>query len=163
MPVCPDGLTLDALPDEGDRASWLAMLPSWREAFPPDHPDHFEGDDAAAMAFLRRLVDGSELGPLHPASAVVRDVDGRPLAGVLVNLRAGGPPWGGPWIADLWRDPGLRGAGVGAFLIGHVQQALARDGHSSVTLKVTHGNPARRSYERAGFRVVLESQTVALP
>lgn len=160
---CPVGLVPGALPASDDLPAWESMLPSWRHAFPPDHPDHFAGDDRAALAFLRRLVDGTELGPLHRSSLALHSHDGRALAGVLVNVRGGEPPWGGPWIADIWRDPDLRGRGAGTFLISHVQHALATDGFTSVTLKVTHGNPARRSYERAGFRVVVELHTVALP
>ena len=32
-----------------------------------------------------------------------------------------------------------------------------------LSLAVTRGNPARHSYDRAGFRVVVESQTLLLP
>jgi ribosomal protein S18 acetylase RimI-like enzyme len=159
----PDPLSLGPLPASDDRNAWLALLPSWRAAFPPDHPDHFPGDDDAALAFMRRLIDGSELGPLHRASAIVHDDAGRPVAGVMVNVRAQDPPWGGPWIADIWRDPDLRATGVGTALIAHVLATVHDDGLSSVSLAVTQGNPAQRSYERAGFRVVSESHTVLLP
>ena len=159
----PAGLTLGPLPAPDDRGGWLALLPGWRAAFPEDHPDHFAGDDASALAFMRRLVDGSELGPLHRATAVVRDDAGLPVAGVMVNVRAQDPPWGGPWIADIWRDPALRASGVGRALIAHVLATVHDDGLSSVSLAVTEGNPARRSYDRAGFRVVEESRTVLLP
>lgn len=151
------------LPAPGDRAAWQAVLPSWRDAFPPDHPDHFPGDDDTAIAFLGRLVDGSELGPLHRATTLLADDRGTVVAGIMVNVRPQDPPWGGPWIADLWRDPALRGTGVGALLIGHACRLLREDGFATLGLAVTHGNPARRSYERAGFRVVIESQTVLLP
>ena len=162
-PVTDTRFTLAPMPDAGDRAAWEAVLPSWRDAYPADHPDHFPGDDDTAVAFLRRLVDGTELGRLHPASTLLTDSDGRPVAGIMVNVRLQDPPWGGPWIADIWRDPSLRGDGVGSVLIGHACRALAEDGFATLGLTVTHGNPARRSYERAGFRVVVESQTVLLP
>lgn len=155
--------TTAPMPAPDDRAGWEAVLPSWRAAFPPDHPDHFPGDDDTAIAFLRRLVDGSELGRLHPASMLLVDATERPVAGIMVNVRLQDPPWGGPWIADIWRDPALRGEGIGPLLIGSACRALAGDGFASLGLAVTHGNPARRSYERAGFRVVIESQTVLLP
>ena len=156
-------LRLVPMPDADDRAGWEAVLPSWRDAYPPDHPDHFPGDDDTAVAFLHRLVDGSELGRLHAASTLLADSRGRPVAGVMINVRVQDPPLGGPWVADIWRDPSLRGARVGSLLIGHACRVLAEDGFATLGLTVTHGNPARRSYERAGFRVVAESQTVLLP
>lgn len=150
-------------PSSADPALWKGILPSWRDAFPPDHPDHFDGDDAAAIAFCLRLVDGSELGPLHRSSTLLVCDDGRTLAGVMVSLRPQDPPWGGAWIADIWRDPSLRGTGVGTVLIDRVKTMLVEDGHSSLSLAVTRGNPARGTYDRAGFRVVVESQTLRLP
>ena len=53
--------------------------------------------------------DGTELGRLHPASTLLVDSGDRPVAGIMVNVRLQDPPWGGPWIADIWRDPSLRG------------------------------------------------------
>jgi ribosomal protein S18 acetylase RimI-like enzyme len=152
-----------SLPCDPDPHEWTQILPSWRAAFPPDHPDHFPGDDDAAIAFLMRLVDGSELGPLHRSTTLLVDEAGRAVAGVVVNLRPQDPPWGGAWIADIWRDPALRGTGLGTTLIDHVKSLLLEDGHAKLTLAVTSGNDARRSYERAGFRVVVESQTLRLP
>jgi ribosomal protein S18 acetylase RimI-like enzyme len=157
------GLTMASLPCDPDPHEWTQILPSWRAAFPPDHPDHFPGDDDAAIAFLMRLVDGSELGPLHRSTTLLVDEAGRAVAGVVVNLRPQDPPWGGAWIADIWRDPALRGTGLGTTLIDHVKSLLLEDGHAKLTLAVTSGNDARRSYERAGFRVVVESQTLRLP
>lgn len=150
-------------PSSADPAAWAAILPSWRAAFPADHPDHFDGDDAAAIAFCLRLVDGSELGPLHRSSTVLLDQDERARAGVLVSVRPQDPPWGGAWIADIWRDPSLRATGVGTALIDRVKAMLIEDGHSSLSLAVTRGNPARATYDRAGFRAVAESQTLRLP
>jgi ribosomal protein S18 acetylase RimI-like enzyme len=151
------------LPTTRDPSAWAAILPSWRAAFPPDHPDHFDGDDAKAIAFLLRLVDGSELGPMHRSSTLLLDQSGEAVAGILVSIRPQDPPWGGAWIADIWRDPRLVGCGVGPALIDNAKALLAEDGHVSLSLAVTHGNPARRGYERAGFRVVVESQTLRLP
>jgi ribosomal protein S18 acetylase RimI-like enzyme len=162
-PQADTGLAFQPLPAPDDRAAWLAILPSWRAAFPPDHPDHFAGDDETAVAFLMRLFDGSELGPLHRSSTLLVDGEGRPVAGIMVNVRPAEPPWGGPWIADIWRDPCLRGTGVGPLLIGHAQRQLEQDGHVCLGLAVTAGNAARRTYEGHGFRTVIESRTVLLP
>lgn len=156
-------LTPTPLPEDADPRLWAGILPSWRAAFPVDHPDHFDGDDTAAIAFCLRLVDGTELGPMHRSSTLLVDADGRALAGVLVSLRPQDPPWGGAWIADIWRDPRLRGTGAGAALIERVKGMLADDRHVSLSLAVTRGNPAKGSYDRAGFRSVVESQTLLLP
>ena len=156
-------LTADPLPRDRDPALWTQILPSWRAAFPPDHPDHFSGDDEGAIAFLMRLVEGSELGPPHRSTTLLVGQGGRAVAGVMVNVRPQDPPWGGAWIADIRRDPALRGAGVGTILIDRVKSMLLEDGHAKLTLAVTAGNDARRSYERAGFRLVIESQTLRLP
>jgi len=155
--------TTAPLPCDRDPALWTHILPSWRAAFPRDHPDHFSGDDGDAIAFLMRLVQGAELGPLHRSTTLLAGEGGNAVAGVMVNVRPQDPPWGGAWIADIWRDPDLRGAGVGTILIDHVKSLLLEDGHAKLTLAVTSGNDARRSYERAGFRVVIESQTLRLP
>lgn len=155
--------TLRPLPSTSDPRAWEPILPSWRAAFPPDHPDHFDGDDPLAIAFLRRLVDGSELGPLHRSTTLLADEGGTPVAGIMINIRSQDPPLGGPWIADIWRDPILRGTGVGAQLIDHAKRLLAEDGYSSLGLAVTAGNPARATYQAQGFRTITESQTVLLP
>ncbi len=166
-PVAEEGepderFSFAALPTDPASDRWAAILPSWRAAFPPDHPDHFDGDDRSSIAFLMRLVDGSELGPLHRSTALlVRE--GAPVAGIMVNIRPQEPPRGGAWIADIWRDPSLQGTGVGPLLIRHAKRLLCEDGHNSLTLAVTAGNPARFTYEAEGFRTVLESHTVLLP
>ena len=156
-------LRLHPLPTTGTDGAWAQILPSWRAAFPEDHPDHFAGDDRTAVQFVMRLVDGSELGPMHRSTTLLIDDDCRPLAGIIVNIRQKDPPWGGPWISDLWRDPALHGTKVGPMLLSHVKRLLAEDGHVCLGLAVSAGNAARRTYLTEGFRTVLESQTVLLP
>lgn len=161
--VLGDDLTAAPLPVDAEDPAWAAILPSWRAAFPPDHPDHFAGDDAGAISFVMRLVDGSELGPLHRSTTLLYDDAGRAVAGMLVNIRPQDPPWGGAWIADIWRDPELRGTGIGPRLIDHAKRLLVEDGQAALSLAVTAGNPARHTYEATGFRVVVESHTLRLP
>jgi GNAT superfamily N-acetyltransferase len=162
-PITDDRFTPWPLPAPGDAQGWASVLPAWRAAFPPDHPDHFTGDDRTAIAFILRLVDGTELGPLHRSSILLCDGDGRCGAGIIVNIRPQEPPWGGAWIADIWRDPSLRGTGVGSLLIQHAKLLLAEDGHVSLSLAVTAGNPAKRTYEAQGFQTVSQGQTLLLP
>jgi GNAT superfamily N-acetyltransferase len=52
--------------------------------------------------------------------------------------------------------PAWQGQGIGAEVIAALV-AKARDEGFPVTLSVLKGNPARRLYERLGFRVVAES------
>lgn len=152
----PSRLRTADLPHSADHALWAPILPSWCAAFPPDHPDHFPGDDTAAIGFLMPLIDGSELGPMHRSSTLLVDESGVPVAGMIVTVRSD-EQWDGPWIADLWRDPALRRTGVGPMLISRAKGLLAADGHATLSLAVTKGNDAKRSYEREGFSVVRES------
>ncbi len=158
----PVGLTAAPLDPLCSDEGWAAVLPSWHAAFPPDHPDHFRGDDPAAIDALRLMVSGAEMGPMHASSSLVQDDAGRTVAGIIVTVTAFDPPWGGPWVIDLWRDPSLRGTGVGPWLLASAQQHLRSDGFVSLGLAVSVSNPARRTYEGAGFRVVAETQTVQM-
>jgi len=158
----PTRLRLADLPRTGDPELWARILPSWRAAFPPEHPDHLAVDDADAIAFFLPLIDGTELGPLHRASTLVVDQAGVPIAGIIINVRSH-ERWGGPWIADFWRDPSLRGHGIGSMLISRVKRLLAEDCYDALSLAVTDGNDARRAYEHEGFVDVLESWSLRLP
>lgn len=161
VPVDPR-FTFTDFPADQRSPLWTTILPSWRAAFPPEHPDHFPGDDATAIDFIMRLTDGSELGPMHRSSALLTDAEGRSVAGIMVNIRPHEPPWGGAWIADLWRDPQVHASGVGHLLITHAKHLLADDGYVRLALAVTAGNPAQRTYQAEGFTVLTEAQTVLL-
>ena len=144
------------------------MYPSWRRAYPPGHPDFEPGTDAEVIdRCWSHLGAGAHRSALHRSSGVVvrnGDVtDGGVIAGIIVALRPEPSPYGGPWISDIWVDPAHAGQGIGAALIRRAQGQLAEDGHDRLGLAVTHGNPARRVYERAGFTPALESWTVRLP
>ena len=83
------------------------------------------------------------------------------LGAALVNDNPPRPPFGGPWLAELFREPGHRG--VGGALLRSALHAAAQDGHATVQLAVTEGNPAQGLYEALGFRVVTSTLTVELP
>jgi ribosomal protein S18 acetylase RimI-like enzyme len=51
--------------------------------------------------------------------------------------------------------PGHRGKGIGGQLISHLIE-MARHSYSAMSLNVSSMNPARRLYERFGFKVVRE-------
>ncbi|MFN8170846.1 MAG: GNAT family N-acetyltransferase [Candidatus Nanopelagicales bacterium] len=158
----PRGLRAEPLDAARSVPEWRAVVPSWHAAYPPDHPDHFHGGEAESVEALQQLVSGKELGPMHATSTLAIDADGTPVAGIIVTVTAFDPPWGGPWICDIWRDPRLRGSGVGPWLLASAQRRLREDGFVSLGLAVSVSNPARRSYESAGFRVVAETQTVQM-
>ncbi|MGX2993577.1 GNAT family N-acetyltransferase [Streptomyces sp. JNUCC 64] len=135
------------------------LLPAWRAAFGPDHPDHHPGTDEEAFAErLLPLVTGSALGPVLPSSALAVEAGDRVVAGAVLTDREGRP-----WLAEVFRAPDARYAGLGAALLGTVLADAARRGLASVGLVVTEGNPARRGYERLGFVHTSTALTVVVP
>ncbi|MEV3873865.1 GNAT family N-acetyltransferase [Streptomyces sp. NPDC049906] len=136
-----------------------ALLPAWRAAFGPGHPDHHPGTDEEA--FHQRLVpllEGEVLGPVLPSSVLAVDGGGRVLGGVILTDRDGQP-----WIAEVFRAPGEHHRGLGDALLRRALADAAGRGLASVELVVTDGNPARRGYERLGFVHTLTALTVVVP
>ncbi|MCX4658250.1 GNAT family N-acetyltransferase [Streptomyces uncialis] len=155
FPAGPDGPPSVVPYDRDPRA----LLPAWRAAFGPGHPDHHPGgDEEAFRERLAPLLGGRVLGPVLPCSALAVDGGDRVVAGVIVTDREGQP-----WIADVFREPGPRYAGVGDALLRHVLADAAARGLDSLELAVTDGNPARRRYETLGFRLTGTYLTVIVP
>ncbi|MFJ8787810.1 GNAT family N-acetyltransferase [Streptomyces sp. NPDC102462] len=141
-----------------DRAA-EAVFPAWRAAFPAGHPDHHPGSDEQALnERLAPLLAGSVLGPVLACSALVVDEADQVVAGAIITDRDGRP-----WVADVFRRPGTRYAGLGAELLRRVLGAAAADGLRDVSLAVSDGNPARRVYEKLGFELIATSLTVVVP
>ncbi|MFF9403419.1 GNAT family N-acetyltransferase [Streptomyces sp. NPDC014646] len=136
-----------------------AVFPAWRAAFPADHPDHHRGSDEEALdESLAPMLAGSVLGPVLPCSALVVDETDRVVAGAIITNRDGLP-----WIADVFRRPGARYAGLGANLLRRVLSSAAADGLADISLVVSDANPARRVYEKLGFQLTGTSLTVVMP
>jgi ribosomal protein S18 acetylase RimI-like enzyme len=57
-------------------------------------------------------------------------------------------------IAEVHVLARLRGAGIGAALLADVERRARAANRSALSLTTTTSNPARRLYERAGYRVV---------
>ncbi|MDO8615250.1 MAG: GNAT family N-acetyltransferase [Dehalococcoidia bacterium] len=57
-------------------------------------------------------------------------------------------------LSELHVDAALRGRGIGGALLGHAEGEARRQGRATMSLTTTTVNPARRLYERNGFRVV---------
>ncbi|WP_327072236.1 GNAT family N-acetyltransferase [Kitasatospora purpeofusca] len=101
---------------------------------------------------LRRLMDGTLMGPLLPTSTVLIDTErDTAVAAVLAHDCPGAPPLEGPWISEVFRDPEPACRGIGSLLLRHVLWLSAEAGLPALGLSVTAGNPAARQYERLGF------------
>jgi len=143
-----------------DRHGWDDdLIEALRAAYPPEHPDH--GDRANR---LKVLLGGDQPLPLlSAASARLRDPSGR-SAGEVVTV--GPVPWGESpcaWVMDLAVAPRARGRGLGAALLIHAMYGVRAAGLSTIGLTVTDGNPARRLYDRMGFRSSLRTFTMRVP
>jgi GNAT superfamily N-acetyltransferase len=139
------------------------VFPAWRAAYGPGHPDHHETADAELLAGeLVPLLAGRTHGPLLPCGGLMLRQD-RVVAGVTVGTLGGEQPFGGPWVLDVFRDPAPRFAGLGGVMLRRTLALATLHGLPSLGLAVTEGNPARRLYERLGFRHTASSITVIVP
>lgn len=139
------------------------LFDSWSAAYPPGHPDYLEGSRAELTAEnLQPLLDGSLLGANHRSSLAVLKED-EVVAAIMISLREGEAPYGGPWLSEIWCAPRFQYQGIGRALLEMAITDLIQDRFSSLGLAVSHGNPAQKMYESLGFTQVSESWTVALP
>ncbi|MFC6084351.1 GNAT family N-acetyltransferase [Sphaerisporangium aureirubrum] len=139
------------------------VFPAWRAAYGPGHPDHHDTGDAALLAGeLAPLLAGRSWGPLLPCGGLLLRQD-RVVAGVLVGTLGADPPFGGPWVMDVFRDPAPRFAGLGGVMLRRALALATMHGLPALGLAVTEGNPARRLYERLGFRHTASAMTVIVP
>lgn len=129
----------------------------------PTHPDHLPGNRIDLIReHLQPLLDRTELGVNHRSSIAILH-GGIPIAGIIISLREGSSPFGGPWISEIWVDPKHQGQGIAKYLITQTQEKLKEDNYTSLGLAVTNGNQAKQLYEYAGFTVVEEFWTLSLP
>jgi ribosomal protein S18 acetylase RimI-like enzyme len=64
-------------------------------------------------------------------------------------------------ISELYVDEALRNRGIGGRLLEHADELAHRSGSARMSLETGITNPARRLYERHGFRVISERVSVA--
>jgi ribosomal protein S18 acetylase RimI-like enzyme len=83
-----------------------------------------------------------------PEQFMVIEQDAAPIGRLYLHRRTGDIE-----IIDIAIIPELRGQGIGSVLLREILDDAARSG-SSVTIYVEHFNPARRLYDRLGFRHV---------
>jgi ribosomal protein S18 acetylase RimI-like enzyme len=81
---------------------------------------------------------------------IIRDIPRMRARGRVQPKR---PP-GSYHIAELEVDPELRNRGIGGALLDYAEMDAIRGAYKQMTLTTTTINPARRLYERHGFRVV---------
>ncbi|MBO4210546.1 GNAT family N-acetyltransferase [Micromonospora echinofusca] len=152
----PAGWSLTAAGWDDDLAAALTA------AYGPGHPDG--GWTPEDTRQVRAMVDGTDpLPPLGSASAVLTGDDGRSYGHVLC---AGPVPWvedGGAWILNIAVAPQAQGRGLGRALLTHALHGTRDAGLPTLGLSVADGNPARRLYDRAGFRPSARVLSVLLP
>jgi GNAT superfamily N-acetyltransferase len=127
------------------------LVPAFAAAFGPGHPD----GDRDPHASLQHL-PGGEL--LDASGVIVRG--GAVVAALLIGRFEGQPPFGGPWVMELFRDPAH--PGTGRALLERALHRAAAAGLPALGLAVTDGNRAAGLYEAVGFRRVLSSRSVDL-
>ena len=108
-------------------------------------------DDAQKQAFLALQFDAQDrhYRSHHPGARFdVIEREGEAI-GRLTVARGGGEIR----VLDIALLPAQRGAGVGSALLRELQREAMRDGRA-ISLQVERTNPARRFYERLGFRAL---------
>ncbi len=147
-PSVPDGITLTPV----DRPA-AELVPAYLAAHPPDHPDYSGIADEDSAAWFSALLAG-KYGPLLDSGGLAI-ADDTVVGGIVIaDLADPDPPFAGPWVMELFRDPAHRGAGRAL-----LERALQRS-QAELGLAVTEGNPAVQLYERLGFRRVLSTLSV---
>gem|GEM_PF-559015 len=140
----PDGLELSPL---GASAAELAAVSE--AAYRHDHPDFDPEHDTEAE--LAGLLAGTVVGPFNSEASWQLTCDGALVAACVINESKGEPPFGGPWVSELFRLPSTSYRGVGAVLLRKAIAMLATADEQTLGLVVTDGNAAAQAYERLGF------------
>jgi ribosomal protein S18 acetylase RimI-like enzyme len=105
---------------------------------------------AGAEGFVRTAADGA-YGQTRPAFIRLIRRMGRPVAAVVGCEAAPGVGF----VLQVVVRPEARGQGLGTQLMIELAQCFRDAGLERVALGVTNDNPARRLYERLGFRKIL--------
>jgi hypothetical protein len=144
-PELPAGIRLTPV----DRPA-IDLVPALVAAFPPDHPDFdsMRSPERPELE-LEELISGRLMGPLLRCSALAVGEGGDVVGAILVNGSPGEPPFGGPWISNVFRRPEARG--VGGALLMRALAVATRDRLPAIGLAVTHANPALATYAAFGF------------
>jgi GNAT superfamily N-acetyltransferase len=152
----------DLRPTPADRPA-ADLVPAFRAAFPPEHVDGPARVGKDLRAELAGVLEDGVAGPVLPCSRLAVDAGGTVrAAAIATRLQESEPPFGGPWIAECFRDRDPRYAGAGRALLEHTMLHATRDGLGTIGLAVTHGNRARELYDELGFREIFTALSVEL-
>ena len=77
-------------------------------------------------------------------------VDGRIVGAAILNQFPGKPPVAGPWLSELFRDPGV--PGIGRELLRGALAAAAANGLPALGLVVTAARPSGSTWTRDSGR-----------
>lgn len=116
----------------------------------------------AGLAGFAEVVLGSEgtpMGAMARAAIEAMGVIGALRSAVRWTARRGvllDPPPGGVHLEELHVAPEMRNRGVGAFLLARVEEHAAARDAACISLTTAIDNPARRLYERHGYRLTGE-------
>jgi ribosomal protein S18 acetylase RimI-like enzyme len=148
-------LTPDALVDQAEQIGAVALRAyRGQDGWP---------DAMAAAASMRKAARGEVLGPLLDSSVLATRGD-TVVGACLITDRTGVPPFGGPWVLDIFRDPDDPARGVGAAMLAHAARSLRSVGLAALSLVVTADNePALALYRSLGFEEHGHSWTLVLP
>ncbi len=136
------------------------LVPAFRAAFPPEHVDGPSRIGKDLEDELANVLDRGVAGPLLPCSRLAIDADGNVHAAAIVTELVGAAPFGGPWVAECFRDRDPRYAGAGRALLEHALLQATHDGLPTLGLAVTHGNRAHELYAELGFRTIFTALSV---
>jgi L-amino acid N-acyltransferase YncA len=154
----PPGVRIGPL--DADAAALAAI---YAAAYPPEHPDWtYGGAPADPEAELGDILAGRMVGPVLDCSRLALDASGAMAGALIVTGAEGEPPFGGPWVAELFRRSGadLRGTGRALLEVGLAEASAS--GLATLGLAVTEGNPAERLYAALGFDRVLTTLSVVI-
>jgi hypothetical protein len=154
----PPGVTIGPL--DRDARDLTAI---YEAAYPPDHVDWtYTGPPPDYERDLAGILYGAIAGPRLDVSRLALDASGHPAGALIVTRLDGDPPFGGPWVAELFRRPGDDLRGTGRALLEAGLEAATQAGLAALGLAVTDGNPAQRLYESLGLERVLSAFSVVL-
>ncbi len=122
------------------------------------------GSDVVSDRATRRQVRRTVSSHIRKGAVLVAEGEGALIGFVLLSrarfvMRTARPAGS---VTDIYVEPRHRGRGIGSSLLGAGLSWLRARGYHRVLLNVTAGNPARRLYERAGFRQFAESMEIDL-
>lgn len=132
-------------------------------AYPLGHLGFETADPLEASKEFIALTEGTLVGPYRgDASGLIRWRD-RIVGVCIINEVAGDASDAGPWVSEVFREPGETFAGMGALVLQRAAHLLAEVGETGVGLAVTDGNSAEAVYQRLGFRRSSSTRKLLIP